>query len=160
MAQEVAKNSPAAKIIAEEERLYGQVQARVAMGEEDEGPRELQPPLGVPRPRADVALQHRSRFGRSFRFQESASGPEFGNDEARIESPRARVVGESRGELPVEAMELSAPQIKDGVAGLRSDLKGEGRDLVDGFVMGSGAPGANELGRQKNGKNAGAPPPE
>jgi hypothetical protein len=57
-------------------------------------------------------------------------------------------------------MELSAPQIKDGVAGLRSDLKGEGRDLVDGFVMGSGASGANELGRQKNGKNAGAPPPE
>jgi DNA helicase-2/ATP-dependent DNA helicase PcrA len=35
MAQEVAKNSPAAKIIAEEERLYGQVQARVALGEED-----------------------------------------------------------------------------------------------------------------------------
>ncbi|HWU90272.1 MAG TPA: hypothetical protein VN253_23570, partial [Kofleriaceae bacterium] len=36
MAQEVAKNSPAAKIIAEEERLYGQVQARVALGEEDD----------------------------------------------------------------------------------------------------------------------------
>lgn len=37
MANEVGKNSPAAKIIAEEERLYGQVQARVALGEEDEG---------------------------------------------------------------------------------------------------------------------------
>jgi DNA helicase II / ATP-dependent DNA helicase PcrA len=34
MPNEVAKNSPAAKIIAEEERLYGQVQARVALGEE------------------------------------------------------------------------------------------------------------------------------
>ena len=34
MANEVAKNSPAAKIIAEEERLYGQVQARVALGED------------------------------------------------------------------------------------------------------------------------------
>lgn len=33
----VQKNSPAANIIAEEERLYGQVQARVALGEEDEG---------------------------------------------------------------------------------------------------------------------------
>src|SRR5512139_2589299 len=33
----VEKNSPAATVIAEEERLYGQVQARVAMGEEDEG---------------------------------------------------------------------------------------------------------------------------
>jgi DNA helicase-2/ATP-dependent DNA helicase PcrA len=33
----VEKNSPAAQIIAEEERLYGQVQARVALGEEDEG---------------------------------------------------------------------------------------------------------------------------
>jgi DNA helicase-2/ATP-dependent DNA helicase PcrA len=34
MSNEVAKNSPAAQIIAEEERLYGQVQARVALGEE------------------------------------------------------------------------------------------------------------------------------
>ncbi|HEX5058723.1 MAG TPA: ATP-binding domain-containing protein [Kofleriaceae bacterium] len=39
MATEVPKGSPGANIIAEEERLYGQVQARVAMGEEDEGPR-------------------------------------------------------------------------------------------------------------------------
>src|SRR4029078_9569123 len=39
MATEVPKGSPGAKIIAEEERLYGQVQARVAMGEENEGPR-------------------------------------------------------------------------------------------------------------------------
>ena len=31
------KAAPAATIIAEEERLFGQVQARVAMGEEDEG---------------------------------------------------------------------------------------------------------------------------
>src|SRR4051812_9961752 len=37
MGNEVAKGSPAASIIAEEERLYGQVQARVAMGDEDEG---------------------------------------------------------------------------------------------------------------------------
>ena len=37
MANEVAKGSPAASIIAEEERLYGQVQARVALGDEDEG---------------------------------------------------------------------------------------------------------------------------
>ena len=37
MANEVAKGSPAASIIAEEERLYGQVQARVALGEEDDG---------------------------------------------------------------------------------------------------------------------------
>ena len=36
MPNEVAKNSPAAKLIAEEERLYGQVQARVALGEEDD----------------------------------------------------------------------------------------------------------------------------
>jgi len=39
MATEVPKGSPGAKIIADEERLYGQVQARVAMGEENEGPR-------------------------------------------------------------------------------------------------------------------------
>ena len=36
MANEVAKGSPGAAIIAEEERLFGQVQARVAMGEEDD----------------------------------------------------------------------------------------------------------------------------
>lgn len=39
MAQEVAKNSAAANIIAEEERLYGQVQARVALGDEDDNDR-------------------------------------------------------------------------------------------------------------------------
>ena len=38
MGQEIAKDSDAAKVIAEEERLYGHVQARVAMGEEDERP--------------------------------------------------------------------------------------------------------------------------
>ena len=39
MGNEVAKGSPAAHIIAEEERLYGQVQARVALGDdEDERP--------------------------------------------------------------------------------------------------------------------------
>ncbi|MEP6864356.1 MAG: ATP-binding domain-containing protein [Deltaproteobacteria bacterium] len=40
MGQEIVKGSEAANIIGEEERLYGQVQARVAMGEEqDERPR-------------------------------------------------------------------------------------------------------------------------
>jgi DNA helicase-2/ATP-dependent DNA helicase PcrA len=37
MGNEVAKGSPAASIIAEEERLYGQVQARVALGDDDDG---------------------------------------------------------------------------------------------------------------------------
>jgi DNA helicase-2/ATP-dependent DNA helicase PcrA len=41
MGNEVAKDSPAAKVIAEEERLFGQVQARVAMGDEDEGKPQL-----------------------------------------------------------------------------------------------------------------------
>jgi DNA helicase II / ATP-dependent DNA helicase PcrA len=39
MGTEVPKGSPGATIIAEEERLYGQVQARVAMGEENDAPR-------------------------------------------------------------------------------------------------------------------------
>ncbi|HEV7558221.1 MAG TPA: ATP-binding domain-containing protein [Kofleriaceae bacterium] len=38
MGNEVAKGSPGANIIAEEERLYGQVQARVAIGDEGERP--------------------------------------------------------------------------------------------------------------------------
>jgi DNA helicase-2/ATP-dependent DNA helicase PcrA len=37
MSQLVEKGTPAANVIAEEERLYGQVSARVAMGEEEEG---------------------------------------------------------------------------------------------------------------------------
>ncbi len=37
MGNEVPKGSPAANIIAEEERLYGQVQARVALGDDDDG---------------------------------------------------------------------------------------------------------------------------
>src|SRR5262245_25442423 len=37
MGNQVPKGSPAANIIAEEERLYGQVQARVALGDEDDG---------------------------------------------------------------------------------------------------------------------------
>ena len=36
MANEVAKGSPGAAIIAEEERLFGQGSARGAMGEEEE----------------------------------------------------------------------------------------------------------------------------
>jgi DNA helicase-2/ATP-dependent DNA helicase PcrA len=39
MANEVAKGTPAAAVIADEERLFGQVQARVAMGEEEDGGR-------------------------------------------------------------------------------------------------------------------------
>ena len=41
MGNEVAKGSPAATIIAEEERLYGQVQARVALGDEDDGRHQI-----------------------------------------------------------------------------------------------------------------------
>jgi len=37
MGNEVEKNSPGATVIAEEERLFGQVQARVALGDEDDG---------------------------------------------------------------------------------------------------------------------------
>src|SRR3569623_3243133 len=37
MPQHVEQGTPAAKFIADEERLYGQVQARVAMGEDDDG---------------------------------------------------------------------------------------------------------------------------
>lgn len=39
MGNEVEKGSPGASIIADEERLFGQVQARVAMGDEDERPK-------------------------------------------------------------------------------------------------------------------------
>jgi DNA helicase II / ATP-dependent DNA helicase PcrA len=47
MANEVAKDSPAAKIIAEEERLYGQVQARVALGEEGDASAHDRPQVGA-----------------------------------------------------------------------------------------------------------------
>src|SRR5688500_8266879 len=41
MANEVVKWTEAAAVIAEEERLYGQVQARVALGDESEGRPQL-----------------------------------------------------------------------------------------------------------------------
>jgi DNA helicase-2/ATP-dependent DNA helicase PcrA len=46
MANEVPKDGPAAAIIAEEERLFGQVSARVALGEEPEG-KAPEPQLGA-----------------------------------------------------------------------------------------------------------------
>jgi DNA helicase-2/ATP-dependent DNA helicase PcrA len=39
MSNAVTPGSPAAAIVAEEERLLGQVQARAALGDEDDGPR-------------------------------------------------------------------------------------------------------------------------
>src|SRR5215210_6422619 len=39
MGNEVEKGSPGAMIIADEERLFGQVQARVALGDEDDRPK-------------------------------------------------------------------------------------------------------------------------
>lgn len=45
MADEVPKDSPAAAIIAEEERLFGQVQARIALGEDEAG--DARPTVGT-----------------------------------------------------------------------------------------------------------------
>ncbi|MCX5745185.1 MAG: AAA family ATPase, partial [Proteobacteria bacterium] len=47
MGNEVARGTPAAEIIGEEERLFGQVQARVAMGEEGDRPMVVSSDLDV-----------------------------------------------------------------------------------------------------------------
>ena len=69
MANEVPKGSPGATIIAEEERLYGQVQARVAMGEEDDG----RPQIGASDLDARSALAARPDL-RSARRGSAAAG--------------------------------------------------------------------------------------
>src|SRR5262245_1938608 len=110
MGNPIPKDSLAARIIAEEERLYGQVQARVAMGEDDDG----RPQVGASDLDADLL---------SLRDQIAEARPEdlppLIEQMTRLAALRARLGGGKS--LPVDLaspyfahMRLREPAHKDG----------------------------------------------
>jgi DNA helicase II / ATP-dependent DNA helicase PcrA len=113
MANEVAKGSPAAQIIAEEERLYGQVQARVALGEDDERPQ-----VGAGDLDADLI---------SLRDQIAEARPEdlppLVEQMTRLAALRARLGGGKQ--LPVD---ITSPYF----AHIRLRENGKGKDVMVG----------------------------
>ena len=114
MANEVAKGSPAASVIAEEERLYGQVQARVAMGDEDEG----RPRIGASDLDADLI---------SLRDQIAEARPEdlppLVEQMTRLASLKARIGGGQS--LPID---ITSPYF----AHMRLREHGKSRDVMVG----------------------------
>jgi DNA helicase-2/ATP-dependent DNA helicase PcrA len=114
MANEVPKNSAGARIIADEETLFGQVQARVAAGDEDDGP----PALGS----EDI-----DRDMLSLRDQLSEAKPEdvasLVEQMTRLAALRGRLGG-SRS-LPID---IESPYF----AHMRLGEAGKGRDVLIG----------------------------
>ncbi len=114
MANNVEKGTPGATIIAEEERLFGQVQARVAIGEEDEG-----------RPR--VAASDLDADLISLRDQISEARPEdlppLVEQMTRLAALRARIGGGVS--LPID---IASPYF----AHMRLTENGKARDVLVG----------------------------
>jgi DNA helicase-2/ATP-dependent DNA helicase PcrA len=114
MGNEVAKGSPAANIIAEEERLYGQVQARVAIGDENDG----RPQVGAGDLDADLI---------SLRDQIAEARPEdlppLVEQMTRLAALRARLGGGKQ--LPVD---ISSPYF----AHIRLREHGKSKDVLVG----------------------------
>ena len=114
MANEVAKNSPAAKIIAEEERLYGQVQARVALGEEGDD----RPQVGTSDLDADL-LSLRDQIAEA----RAEDLPPLIEQMTRLAALRARLGGGKS--LPVD---IASPYF----AHMRLRAQGKSRDVMIG----------------------------
>ncbi|HEX3763497.1 MAG TPA: hypothetical protein VHW23_32600, partial [Kofleriaceae bacterium] len=114
MGNEVEKGSRAAQIIAEEERLYGQVQARVALGEDDDG----RPQVGAGDLDADLV---------SLRDQIAEARPEdlppLVEQMTRLAALRARLGGGKQ--LPVD---ITSPYF----AHIRLGEHGKGKDVLVG----------------------------
>src|SRR5512140_1934879 len=114
MGQPIVKGSDAAKIVAEEERLYGQVQARVAMGEEGDG----RPQVGAGDLDADLL---------SLRDQISEARPEdlppLIEQMTRLAALRARLGGGKQ--LPVD---ITSPYF----AHMRLREHGKAKDVLVG----------------------------
>jgi DNA helicase-2/ATP-dependent DNA helicase PcrA len=114
MGNEVAKGSAAAQIIAEEERLYGQVQARVAFGEDDDG----RPQIGAGDLDADLI---------SLRDQIAEARPEdlppLVEQMTRLAALRARLGGGKQ--LPVD---ITSPYF----AHIRLRESGKSKDVLVG----------------------------
>ena len=114
MANEVPKGSPAAMIIAEEERLYGQVQARVAMGEEPEEGQKL----GASDLDADL-LSLRDQIAEA----RAEDLPPLIEQMTRLASLKARIGGGAQ--LPID---ITSPYF----AHMRLKEKGKARDVMIG----------------------------
>ncbi len=114
MGTPVAKSSPGAAIIADEERLYGQIQARVAMGEEDEG-----------QPRVDGADLDKDLLSLRDQISEARAEdlPPLVEQMTRLAALRARVGGGRS--LPVD---ITSPYF----AHMRLKAGGKSRDVMIG----------------------------
>src|SRR5688572_7705148 len=115
MTNEVAKGTPAANIIAEEERLYGQVQARVAMGEE--------PEEGHPRATTDDIDRDLLSLRDQIAEARAEDLPPLIEQMTRLAALRGRLGG-SRS-LPVD---INSPYF----AHMRLDEAGKSRDVLIG----------------------------
>ena len=115
MAEPVPKDSPGAAIIAEEERLFGQVQARIALGDDDEPAR------------ASVAAGDIDRDLLSLRDQISEAKPEdlapLVEQMTRLAALRSRVGGSKS--LPAD---INSPYF----AHMRLAEEGKSRDVLIG----------------------------
>lgn len=115
MANEVAKGTPAAAVIADEERLFGQVQARVAMGEDEDGQR---PQVGAADLDADL-LSLRDQIAEA----RAEDLPPLVEQMTRLAALRARLGGGRS--LPVD---ITSPYF----AHLRLKENGKSRDVMVG----------------------------
>src|SRR3954447_25512632 len=120
MGNEVAKGSPAASVIAEEERLYGQVQARVAFGEDD----DARPQVGAGDLDADLV---------SLRDQIAEARPEdlppLIEQMTRLAALRARLGGGKQ--LPVDITSPYFAHIKLRESGKTKDVLVGKRGFID-----------------------------
>ena len=114
MGNEVPKGSDAAKIIGEEERLYGQVQARVAMGEEE----DERPMLGASDLDSDL-LSLRDQISEA----RAEDLPPLVEQMTRLAALKARIGGGRS--LPVD---ITSPYF----AHLRLKESGKSRDVLVG----------------------------
>ena len=120
MGNEVGKGTPGARIIAEEERLYGQVQARVALGDEDDG----RPQVGAGDLDADLV---------SLRDQIAEARPEdlppLVEQMTRLAALRARLGGGRQ--LPVDITSPYFAHIRLREHGKRKDVLVGKRGFID-----------------------------
>jgi DNA helicase-2/ATP-dependent DNA helicase PcrA len=120
MGNEVPKGSPAANIIAEEERLYGQVQARVALGDEDDG----RPQLGASDLDADL-VSLRDQIGEA----RPEDLPPLVEQMTRLAALRARLGGGKQ--LPVDITSPYFAHIRLRETGKTKDVLVGKRGFID-----------------------------
>src|SRR5579863_8485971 len=121
MGNEVAKGSDAAKTIAEEERLYGQVQARIAIGEEDDD-----------RPRVGSSDLDNDLLSLRDQIAEARAEdlPPLVEQMTRLAALKARLGGGKS--LPVDITSPYFAHMRLRELGQKSDVPGRARDVMIG----------------------------